>query len=128
MMMGWKSACGVLQHAHRRLWLAQPFAGAGLPADMEVRRDRALPRAAAGWLVSLVTIYLDGISLAELAAVHQQAVVGTMTPEVGALQEIWSLWGIPSQAKKGRPPDRRMGNVRLQSRWGYWVCWRPRAA
>ena len=61
MMMGWKRAC-----------FAQPPASAGQPADIEVRRDRALPRAAAGQLGSLVTICLDGMSL--LAAVHRQDV------------------------------------------------------
>ena len=37
--MGWVSACGVIQHIHRRL-LQQPLAGlAPLPAGDEVRRD-----------------------------------------------------------------------------------------
>ena len=97
-MMGWKSACGVLQHAHRRLCFAQPSTGAGLPTDSEVRRDRALP--ASGQLGPLVTIYLHGMSLAELSAVHQQAVEGTRSPEVAALEEVWSEWRIPSQEKK----------------------------
>ena len=88
MMMGWKSACGVLQHARRRLCFARTPAGAGLPADSEIRRDRALPQTASGQLGSLVTIYLGGVSLAELSAVHQQAVGGTMSPEVAACRKF----------------------------------------
>ena len=100
MMMGWKSVCGVLQHAHRRLCFAQPPSVAGLPTNSEGRRDRALPQTASGQLGPLVTIYLDGVSLDELSGVHQQAVEGTRSPEVAALQEICSRRGVPSQEKK----------------------------
>ena len=38
--MGWSSAVGVMQHAHRRLALRSPFqGGAGLLPEMEVRKD-----------------------------------------------------------------------------------------
>ena len=46
---------------------------AGLPADSEVCRDRALPQRASGQRNSLVTIYLDGTSLAALAAVPRSS-------------------------------------------------------
>ena len=88
MMMVWKSACGVLQPAHRRLCFAQPPPSAGLP-DSEIRPDRALPQTASGQLGPLVTICLGGMSLAELSAVHHQVVEGTRSPEVAALQEIY---------------------------------------
>ena len=112
-MMGCKSACGILQHAHRRLGFAQSPAGADLPADSEVHRERALPQVASGQRKSLVTIYLDGTSLAALAAVHRQAVDRTVSPEMAARQAIWSRWGN-SITPRGCPPNRRMG---LQSCW-----------
>ena len=97
---GVESACCVLQHAHRRLCFAQPPSGASLPTDSEIRRDRALPQTATSWLEPLVTIYLGGMSLAELSAVHQQAVEGTMSLEVATLQEIWSQWRVPYRKKR----------------------------
>ena len=100
MMIRWKSAGDGLEHAHRRLSFAQPPAGAGLPADIKVRRDLAWPRAAANRLGSLVTVYQDQMTPAALAAVHPLAVVGTMPPKMAALQETWNQWGIPSQTKK----------------------------
>ena len=91
-MMGWKSAFGVLQHGHRHLCFVQPPSGAGLPTESEIRPDRALPQTASGQLGPLVTIRLGGMSLAELSAIHQQVVEETRSPEVAALQEIWSQW------------------------------------
>ena len=41
--MGWVLAVLVFQRLHRRLCLRQPPLGAGLPEDVEWRRDRPLP-------------------------------------------------------------------------------------
>ena len=50
MMMGWKSACGCLQHFHRRLCFEPAPVGAGLAAANEVRRDMPMPRSNKGAL------------------------------------------------------------------------------
>lgn len=41
--MGWSSAVGVLQHAHRRLALASPLRGAGLLKGLEIKRGAEFP-------------------------------------------------------------------------------------
>lgn len=47
LLMGWASAVGVLQHAHRRLALRSPFrGGAGLLGKCEIRRDTPFPNLA----------------------------------------------------------------------------------
>ena len=60
------------------------------------------------------------MSLAGLSAAHQQAVEGTMSPEVAALQEIWSQWGIPSQEKKAvhRTDERETKGCRVAGTLG----------
>ena len=121
MMMGWKSACDVSQHAH------QPPAGAGLAADTEVRRDHGfgpagfacdhLPR----WNVACRAPCSSPASRSG----HHVARSGR---SVGDLESV----EIPSQAKKGCPSFRRMENVG-ESLWhwrdqrtlgAYWVVLR----
>eukprot|EP00435_Cladocopium_sp_Y103_P069810 s1270_g34.t1 len=63
--MGWASAVGVLQHAHRRLALRSSLAGgAGLIPALEVRRDAIFPDL--GLSDSLWSLYLDDTSVLEL--------------------------------------------------------------
>ena len=64
--MGWSSAVGVMQRAHRRLALRSPFqGGAGLLPEMEVRKDMIFPilevEGSAVW-----SLYLDDTNILEL--------------------------------------------------------------
>eukprot|EP00435_Cladocopium_sp_Y103_P034012 s218_g8.t1 len=61
--MGWASAVGVLQHAHRRLALRSPLAGAGLLGKCEIRRDSVFPDMSEE--EALWSLYLDDTSLLE---------------------------------------------------------------
>eukprot|EP00435_Cladocopium_sp_Y103_P046347 s1615_g13.t1 len=63
--MGWASAVGVLQHAHRRLALRSPLSGgAGLLAPCEIRRDAVFPDLELER--SMWSLYLDDTTLVEM--------------------------------------------------------------
>ena len=100
MMMGWQSACGVLQHAHRRLCFAPPPLGAGLDPSREVRKDMAMPAGSEGDSRNLFSIYLDGFSQAELHDLHTKAKLPSESPELQKLLEVWDYWGIPNRPDK----------------------------
>ena len=64
--MGWSSAVGLMQHAHRRLALRGfPGGGAGLLPGLEIRRDEIFPEVecdgGAAW-----SLYLDDMTIIEL--------------------------------------------------------------
>ena len=109
MMMGWKSACGVLQHAHRRLCFAQPPLGAGLPTDSEIRRDQALPKTASGQLGPLVTISTS------MECPWLSSLPFTSKPWKGPCRPRWPpcrRFGVSGEChhkkKKGCPPRRKL--------------------
>ena len=63
--MGWASAVGVLQHAHRNLALRNPLSGgAGLLGRCEIRRDSLFPDLEVE--DRLWSLYLDDTNLLEV--------------------------------------------------------------
>ena len=100
MMMGWKSACGLLQHFHRKLCFAPSPIGAGLDPAREVRRDAPLPGATSSGGQSWFSVYLDGFSQAEITHWTNLAKLTGDSPETRALQDVWAAWGVPRQEAK----------------------------
>ena len=74
-MMGWQAATGIMQALHRQMMLLSPPAGAGLPPETEIRRDRPFPHyhypekseptRSQRVAKSIALIYLDGFTEAE---------------------------------------------------------------
>lgn len=124
MMMGWKSACGLLQAFHRRLCFAPPPMGAGLDPNREVRKDGPLPRVcgegAAEGTGQFLTVYLDNFAEGELKHVSELATLEARSPGVKAVQAAWERWGIPSQESKAtlRSIDHETLGCRLDGRKG----------
>ena len=97
--MGFSSSVGIMQHIHRRLALWQPEDGAGLPRQLELRKDRALPDLGEGCPVW--ALYLDDSTIlrkvdAEMASMLQ----GKPQKEQIRLRQAYQFWGIPYNAKK----------------------------
>ena len=93
--MGWASAVGVLQHAHRRLALRSPLVGgAGLLGSCEIRRDSLFPDLEVeGQLWSL---YLDDTNLLEILEKKVAAELEGKAPEEQErLRRAYHHWGIP---------------------------------
>eukprot|EP00435_Cladocopium_sp_Y103_P048232 s510_g14.t1 len=93
------SAVGVLQHAHRRLALRNPLAGAGLVPEAEIRRDAIFPDLGLGeqaW-----SLYLDDTNLVEMM---DRKVAETLQQKPSAEQErlrmAYQHWGIPVSKDK----------------------------
>ena len=98
--MGWASAVGVLQHAHRRLALASPLRGAGLLGELEIKRDAEFPEletdGGAGW-----SLYLDDTSILEvLSEKVEKEVRGKSPVEQDRLRRAYTHWGIPYNVDK----------------------------
>ena len=99
--MGWASAVGVLQHAHRRLALASPLCGgAGLPKEMEIRKDAVFPDIGsdegAAW-----SLYIDDTTLMEMMeASVAKSVEGKPSQEQERLRKAYAHWGIPFSKEK----------------------------
>eukprot|EP00435_Cladocopium_sp_Y103_P065934 s1385_g28.t1 len=93
--MGWASAVGVLQHAHRRLALRSPLrGGAGLIPALEVRRDAIFPDL--GLAESLWSLYLDDTSLLELMEKKvAESLQDKPSEEQLRLRKAYEHWGIP---------------------------------
>ncbi len=126
--MGWASAVGVLQHAHRRLALASPLSGgAGLPREMEIRKDAVFPKLdveeGAAW-----SLYIDDTTLLEMmeASVAKE-VQGRPSEEQERLRAAYTHWGIPFSKEKslkrsevaeklGAVLDGNLGQLRAASR------------
>lgn len=99
--MGWNSAVGVLQHAHRNLAL-RPVekGGAGLFGKLEIRKDAVFPRlgeeGGAGW-----SLYLDDTSILEiLHSKVAEELKGKPSAEQERLRAAYSHWGIPYSPDK----------------------------
>lgn len=100
-------AVGVLQHAHRRLALASPLSGgAGLPKEMEIRKDAVFPRLdveeGAAW-----SLYIDDTTLLEMmeASVAKE-VKGKPSEEQERLRAAYTHWGIPYSYSKEKALER----------------------
>eukprot|EP00435_Cladocopium_sp_Y103_P061594 s1327_g23.t1 len=93
--MGWASAVGVLQHAHRRLALRSLLAGgAALIPALEIRRDAIFPDL--GLADSLWSLYLDDTSLLELMEKKvAESLAGKPSEEQLRLRRAYEHWGIP---------------------------------
>ena len=99
--MGWNSAVGILQHAHRNLAL-RPVekGGAGLFGKMEIRKDAIFPRlgedGSAGW-----SLYLDDTSILELLEKRvADELKGKTSAEQERMRAAYSHWGIPYSPEK----------------------------
>ena len=98
--MGWASAVGVLQHAHRRLALASPLRGAGLLGELEIKRDAEFPEletdGGAGW-----SLYLDDTSILEIFSERVAKEMDGKSPaEQDRLRRAYTHWGIPYSVDK----------------------------
>eukprot|EP00438_Fugacium_kawagutii_P005653 Skav226155 [mRNA] locus=scaffold3275:8981:13610:+ [translate_table: standard] len=93
--MGWASAVGVLQHAHRRLALRSPLAGgAGLLGQCEIRRDSVFPDLEVE--DSLWSLYLDDTNLVEVMDKRLAEELKDQPPEEQIrLRKAYAHWGIP---------------------------------
>ena len=99
--MGWSSAVGLMQHAHRRLALRSfPGGGAGLIPGLEIRRDEVFPElecdGGAAW-----SLYLDDMTILELLEEKAaRSVEGLPAQEQERLRAAYSHWGIPFSKDK----------------------------
>eukprot|EP00438_Fugacium_kawagutii_P031803 Skav203274 [mRNA] locus=scaffold324:47756:49783:+ [translate_table: standard] len=98
--MGWASAVGVLQHAHRRLALRPPLSGgAGLLGRCEIRRNAVFPDLADG--DGLWSLYLDDASLIEMMDKKvSEELEGKPSEEQERLRKAYAHWGIPVSLPK----------------------------
>ena len=99
--MGWSSAVGLMQHAHRRLALRDPLCGgAGLLPGCEIRKDEEFPALEcdgdAAW-----SLYLDDLTILELLGEKAaKSVEGLPAVEQKRLRAAYSHWGIPVSKEK----------------------------
>ncbi|CAJ1461453.1 unnamed protein product [Effrenium voratum] len=98
--MGWASAVGVLQHAHRRLALRSPLrGGAGFLGRCEIRRDSVFPNLELG--ESLWSLYLDDTDLIEIMDKRLgKEMEGKNSEEQLRLRRAYEHWGIPISLEK----------------------------
>ena len=99
--MGWSSAVGLMQHAHRRIALrAFPGGGAGLLPGLEIRKDAVFPPldcdGGAAW-----SLYLDDMTVIELLEEKTaKSLEGLPPEEQKRLRDAYSHWGIPVSKDK----------------------------
>ena len=98
--MGWASAVGVLQHAHRRLALRSPLSGgAGLLGACEIRRDAEFPDLELER--SMWSLYLDDTTLVEILDKRvAKELEGKPSAEQKRLRRAYQHWGIPVSKEK----------------------------
>ena len=120
MMMGWKSACGLMQYFHRRLCFAETPAGASLDTRQEIRRDCPVPTSSGSERASYLTVYLDNFTQAELIHWDRLAAESKESPEVRAVLEAWGRWGVPSQKSKAvlRSTEHQTLGCRIEGKLG----------
>ena len=97
--MGWNSAVGIMQAAHRQIALRAPrLGGAGLEQLAEIRRDSVFPDLEE---TPLWTIYLDDTTIIEsVATTVQKSLEGKPAAEQEKLRRAYQWWGIPTNASK----------------------------
>ena len=99
--MGWSSAVGLMQHAHRRIALRGfPNGGAGLLPGLEIRKDAVFPPldcdGGAAW-----SLYLDDMTVIELLEEKTaKSLEGLPPEEQKRLRDAYSHWGIPVSKDK----------------------------
>ena len=99
--MGWSSAVGLMQHAHRRIALRSfPSGGAELLPGLEIRKDETFPPLEcdgnAAW-----SLYLDDMTILELMEERTaKSVEGLPAEEQKRLRAAYSHWGIPVSKEK----------------------------
>ena len=98
--MGWSSAVGVLQHAHRRLALRSPLrGGAGLLGRCEIRRDSFFPDLEDEQ--RLWSLYLDDTNLIEIMERRvAQELASKPAEEQVRMRQAYQHWGIPVSLDK----------------------------
>ena len=108
--MGWASAVGIMQAAHRFIALSSPLAGAGLSEQAEISRHTNFPDLdeVTGW-----SIYLDDTTILEKVAKDLAEGLEGRTPvEQERLRAAYAWWGIP------RNPDKALERIRSAERLG----------
>ena len=95
--MGWASAVGVLQHAHRNLALRSPLTGgAGLLGRCEIRRDSIFPDLEVESEEKLWSLYLDDRNLLEILEEKvAKEMEGKTADEQEQMRRAYHHWGIP---------------------------------
>ena len=73
---------------------------AGLDTSREIRRDGPVPRSSKPQDASFYSVYLDGVSHAELKHWNQLSHHEKWSWETQAVHEAWDRWGVPSHAEK----------------------------
>eukprot|EP00971_Amphidinium_carterae_P351395 6492090-Amphidinium_carterae.2 len=116
--MGWVSACGILQHVHRRLLLSSPTSL--LSADREIRKDTVLPVLKSCsedlWNTSslddkallteqpftlLWQIYIDNLDVIELCPEGAiSSLVNTLSEQIARARELYEQSGVVLSANK----------------------------
>ena len=103
LMMGSKSACGIMQYIHRRILSMRSPLGANFPVEGEIRKDRPFP----AWHSQngnqdygrIVSMYLDGFTEFELKH-WDDLVIGSCGQLQAAMQEAYTSWNVPRQEAK----------------------------
>ena len=141
--MGWSSAVGILQHAHRRLALRSPLAGGGgLLGPTEIRRDSIFPDLELEEV--MWSLYIDDVNIMEVMdAKIAKEMEGKSSEEQERLRLAYQHWGIPiskekaliraSKAEKlGAVVDGDRGDLRCSTKraldslsLGFWLLRQP---
>ena len=103
LMMGSKSACGIMQYIHRRILSMRSPLGANFPVEGQIRKDRPFP----AWHSQngnqdygrIVSMYLDGFTEFELKH-WDDLVIGSCGQLQAAMQEAFTQWNVPRQEAK----------------------------
>lgn len=98
--MGWSSAVGILQHAHRRLALRSPMAGGGgLLGPTEIRRDSIFPDLELEEV--MWSLYIDDVNIMEVMdGKIAKEMEGKSSEEQERLRLAYQHWGIPIRKEK----------------------------
>ncbi len=97
--MGFCSSVGIMQHIHCRLALWQPDDVAGLPRQLELRKDRAWPDL--GESCPVWALYLDDSTLLrKVEAEVTTSLQGKPQSEQIRLRNAYQFWGVPYNSKK----------------------------
>eukprot|EP00438_Fugacium_kawagutii_P019945 Skav209628 [mRNA] locus=scaffold4224:30594:35975:+ [translate_table: standard] len=98
--MGFASSVGIMQHLHRRLALwSQEEGGGGLPATLELRKDRQWPRL--DDYTPVWCLYLDDSTFIKKMDVKvEQSLAGKPLEEQENMRRAYQFWGIPYNSKK----------------------------
>eukprot|EP00438_Fugacium_kawagutii_P010981 Skav206612 [mRNA] locus=scaffold1562:77884:84170:+ [translate_table: standard] len=98
--MGFASSVGIMQHLHRRLALwSQEQGGGGLPAALELRKDRQWPHLED--YTPVWCLYLDDSTfLKKMDVKVEESLAGRPLEEQENMRRAYQFWGIPYNSKK----------------------------